>query len=259
MTLSGLKARIGDRNGRKWKRERLSNVHQLPTIIVLNPDTHSPNRCATSSLLITLSMRRGRTLSLGGLSFGSSKHNLSQGPPSPTLSEATNASAINFGANVGPSKIITRANLKASLQAYEDVSRSSSQRPRFNRRACLSLSTAAQHTAQPLSPCRRRRRALRTPWKDVARMCLQISLTLENWGGRTHILRIRLKGPSYEAGSRLQAASGVHHLIGNLWHVLVRITLLRAVSMSYARFSQILWITLSKSLCASICTSTGPL
>ncbi|KXN87882.1 Protein IVY1 [Leucoagaricus sp. SymC.cos] len=29
-----------------------------------------------------------------------------------------------------------------------------------------------------------------------------------------------LKGPSYEAGSRLQAAAGVHHLIGNLWHVL---------------------------------------
>lgn len=32
----------------------------------------------------------------------------------------------------------------------------------------------------------------------------------------------RLKGPSYESGSRLQAAAGVHHLIGNLWHVLVR-------------------------------------
>ncbi|KAJ3563008.1 hypothetical protein NP233_g9221 [Leucocoprinus birnbaumii] len=29
-----------------------------------------------------------------------------------------------------------------------------------------------------------------------------------------------LKGPTYEAGSRLQAAAGVHHLIGNLWHVL---------------------------------------
>ena len=30
----------------------------------------------------------------------------------------------------------------------------------------------------------------------------------------------RLKGPSYEAGTRLQAASGLHHLIGNHWHVL---------------------------------------
>jgi hypothetical protein len=40
--------------------------------------------------------------------------------PSPTFSDATNASAMNFGIN-GPEKIITRANLKASLQAYEDV------------------------------------------------------------------------------------------------------------------------------------------
>lgn len=32
----------------------------------------------------------------------------------------------------------------------------------------------------------------------------------------------RLKGSSYEAGTRLQAAAGVHHLVGNLWHVLVR-------------------------------------
>ncbi|KAH6914834.1 hypothetical protein BKA70DRAFT_1557200 [Coprinopsis sp. MPI-PUGE-AT-0042] len=29
-----------------------------------------------------------------------------------------------------------------------------------------------------------------------------------------------LKGPSYEAGTRLQAASGMHHLMGNLWQVL---------------------------------------
>jgi len=29
-----------------------------------------------------------------------------------------------------------------------------------------------------------------------------------------------LKGPTYEAGTRLQAASGVHHLMGNLWHIL---------------------------------------
>jgi hypothetical protein len=31
-----------------------------------------------------------------------------------------------------------------------------------------------------------------------------------------------LKGPTYEAGTRLQAASGLHHLIGNHWHLLVR-------------------------------------
>src|SRR6266850_355876 len=32
----------------------------------------------------------------------------------------------------------------------------------------------------------------------------------------------RMKGPSYEQGTRLQAAAGLHHLMGNHWHVLVR-------------------------------------
>ena len=49
------------------------------------------------------------------------KHtNSGRGPPSPTFSDATNASAVNLGSN-GPEKIITRADLKASLQAYDDV------------------------------------------------------------------------------------------------------------------------------------------
>src|SRR5882762_292955 len=42
-------------------------------------------------------------------------------PTSPTFSEVTNASAINFGEN-GPAKIITRADLKVSMQAYDSVS-----------------------------------------------------------------------------------------------------------------------------------------
>lgn len=202
-------------------------------------------------------MPRGRTLSLRGLSFGSVKRNISQGPPSPTFSEATNASAINFGANIGPSKIITRANLKASLQAYEDVSRSSSQCTSFNPRARLSLSPAAQHIAQPLSPCPTRRRPLRMPWKDVARTFLQDITYVENLGwSHSHRLRIRLKGPSYEAGSRLQAASGVHHLIGNLWHVLVRTCASGKVyNTSYTHYSQKPWIIRSKSLCANTCKS----
>ena len=45
----------------------------------------------------------------------------SAGPPSPTLSETTNASQMNFGAG-GPDKIITRADLKSSIMAYETVS-----------------------------------------------------------------------------------------------------------------------------------------
>lgn len=54
--------------------------------------------------------------SLRTFSFGASPS-----PPSPTFSDVTQASAMNFGPN-GPAKIVTRANLKASLQTYEDVS-----------------------------------------------------------------------------------------------------------------------------------------
>jgi hypothetical protein len=66
-------------------------------------------------------MAPGRPRSLRALAFGSSKRKSSPGPPSPTFSESTHASGMNFGAD-GPEKIITRANLKASLQAYEEVS-----------------------------------------------------------------------------------------------------------------------------------------
>ena len=45
---------------------------------------------------------------------------MSPRPPSPTFTETTNASVLNFGPN-GPEKIITRANLKASVQTYEQV------------------------------------------------------------------------------------------------------------------------------------------
>ncbi|KAF8211354.1 hypothetical protein K438DRAFT_1903373 [Mycena galopus ATCC 62051] len=99
--------------------------------------------------------------------------------PSPTFSDTTNVSAMNFGAN-GPEKIITRANLKASLQAYENLMTTSSQ----YRSALMNLSAATAAFAN----------------------------AMETTSG--------LKGPSYEAGTRLQAASGLHHLIGNHWHVL---------------------------------------
>ncbi|KAJ7937264.1 hypothetical protein B0H13DRAFT_2226645 [Mycena leptocephala] len=99
--------------------------------------------------------------------------------PSPTFSDATNASAMNFGIN-GPEKIITRANLKASLQAYEDLMTTSS----HYRSALMNLSNVTAAFAN----------------------------AMETASG--------LKGPTYEAGVRLQAASGLHHLIGNHWHVL---------------------------------------
>ncbi|KDR83357.1 hypothetical protein GALMADRAFT_55517 [Galerina marginata CBS 339.88] len=124
-------------------------------------------------------MAPSRPRSLKTLAFGSGRRNTSPGPPSPTFSDATHASAINFGAN-GPEKIITRTHLKASLQAYEDLVNSSA----AYRAALLTLSKATAGFADAIERCS------------------------------------GLKGPTYEAGTRLQAASGVHHLMGNLWHVL---------------------------------------
>ncbi|KAF9534403.1 hypothetical protein CPB83DRAFT_844182 [Crepidotus variabilis] len=116
--------------------------------------------------------------SLRAFSFSSRRHT-SPGPPSPTFSDVTQVSAIDLGAN-GPSKIITRANLKASLQAYEDL-----------------VSTCATY---------------RTALMSMSKATAAFADAMERCSG--------LKGPNYEAGTRLQAASGVHHLVGNLWHVL---------------------------------------
>ncbi|KAF4619611.1 hypothetical protein D9613_005575 [Agrocybe pediades] len=124
-------------------------------------------------------MAPGRPRSLRALNFSSSRTVTTAGPPSPTFSDATHASAMNFGAN-GPEKIITRNNLKASLNAYEDLMNSCA----AYRAALITLSTATAAFADAMGRCS------------------------------------SLKGPNYEAGTRLQAASGVHHLMGNLWHVL---------------------------------------
>jgi len=124
-----------------------------------------------------------RPRSLRALAFGSSRRKSSPEPPSPTFSDVTNVSAMNFGPN-GPEKIITRANLKASLHAYEDL-----------------METSADYRA-----------ALMTMSKATA----AFANALENCSG--------LKGPSYEASTRLQAASGLHHLMGNHWHVLAEVS-----------------------------------
>lgn len=86
---------------------------------------------------------------------------------------------MNFGAD-GPEKIITRANLKVSLQSYDDLMNASA-----NYRAAL---------------------------LHMSKVTFAFADALEKCSG--------LKGPTYEAGTRLQAASGLHHLIGNHWHVL---------------------------------------
>lgn len=86
---------------------------------------------------------------------------------------------MNFGVD-GPEKIITRANLRASLQAYENLMNTCAN----YRSTLLTMATATAAFADAMEAC------------------------------------AALKGPRYEAGTRFQAASGLHHLIANHWHVL---------------------------------------
>lgn len=67
------------------------------------------------------SMPRARLRTISTTSSNTRMASPSRGPPSPTMSEATNASQLHFGVN-GPEKIITRADLRNSSQAYENVS-----------------------------------------------------------------------------------------------------------------------------------------
>ncbi|KAI0356588.1 hypothetical protein OH77DRAFT_1423518 [Trametes cingulata] len=121
-------------------------------------------------------MPRVRSLRTQALS---PKRDMSPGPPSPTFTETTNASVLNFGPD-GPQKIITRTNLKASMQAYEDLLN----RCATYRAALLTMSRATAGFADAMEAC------------------------------------AGLKGPSYESGTRMQAAAGLHHLMSNHFHVM---------------------------------------
>ncbi|KAI0771910.1 hypothetical protein BD413DRAFT_48272 [Trametes elegans] len=121
-------------------------------------------------------MPRVRSLRTQALS---PKRDMSPGPPSPTYTETTNASVLNFGPD-GPQKIITRSNLKASLQSYEDL----------------------------LNKCATYRSALLT----MSRATAGFADAMEACAG--------LKGPNYESGTRMQAAAGLHHLMSNHFHVM---------------------------------------
>ncbi|KAH0839691.1 hypothetical protein J3R83DRAFT_612 [Lanmaoa asiatica] len=131
-----------------------------------------------TAVCLTVAVMSRKNHSLRNITL-SPKRSSSPSPPSPTFSDATHASAINFGVD-GPEKIITRANLKVSLQAYDELMSCSAN----YRAALLHMSKATAAFADSLEKCS------------------------------------GLKGPSYEAGTRLQAAAGLHHLIGNHWHVL---------------------------------------
>ncbi|KZT12949.1 uncharacterized protein LAESUDRAFT_740202 [Laetiporus sulphureus 93-53] len=109
----------------------------------------------------------------------SPKLDTSSRPSSPTFSETTNASVLDFGPD-GPHKIITRAHLKMSMQAYEDLLNKSA----AYRGALLAMSRATAGFADAMGVC------------------------------------AGLKGPNYESGTRLQVASGLHHLMSNHFHVL---------------------------------------
>ncbi|GJE84605.1 Protein IVY1 [Phanerochaete sordida] len=80
----------------------------------------------------------------------------------------------------GPDKIITRSDLKASVHAYEELLSKSA----AYRQALLAMSKATAQFADAMETC------------------------------------ATLQGPTYESGTRLQAASGLHHLMSNHWHIL---------------------------------------
>ncbi|KAH9179977.1 hypothetical protein EDB89DRAFT_2111216 [Lactarius sanguifluus] len=124
-------------------------------------------------------MPKSRFRPLAITTHSQARRNASPGPPSPTFSDTTNASAVNFGEN-GPAKIITRSDLKASMQSYENLLNSCSN----YQSALLAMSRATATLADAMESCS------------------------------------GMKGPSYEQGTRLQAAAGLHHLMANHWHVL---------------------------------------
>jgi len=86
----------------------------------------------------------------------------------------------------------------------------------MNLAGCSRLWIVRPLIALPSSPCRKPRLHSQTQWNAVVGMTSPLDLI-----PYPYLCTRSLKGPTYETGSRLQAAAGVHHLIGNLWHVLV--------------------------------------
>ncbi|KAH8830225.1 hypothetical protein DL96DRAFT_925374 [Flagelloscypha sp. PMI_526] len=129
------------------------------------------------------SNRSGRPRSLRTLAFGSAiRQSQNDVNRPPSPSFSEVTNASNINLANGPEKIITRNDLKHSSQAYEDLMTASA-----NYRNALTMMSEAT-----------------TAFADAMQAC---SL---------------LKGASYEAGTRLQVASGLHHLIGNQWLVLAQ-------------------------------------
>jgi hypothetical protein len=148
------------------------------------------------------------------ISFSRSRSQ-SRGPPSPTFSDITHVSAMNFGHD-GPHTILTRSDLADSINAYDNVS-------------VLSSYSVDSHSHQLIMATSTYRTALVNMSKATAALADAMStcsgsvfapLSCPPYFAYRSFHR--LKGITYEAGTRLQASSGLHHLIGNHWHILVR-------------------------------------
>ncbi|KAM0752818.1 hypothetical protein T439DRAFT_323431 [Meredithblackwellia eburnea MCA 4105] len=72
-------------------------------------------------------------------------------PPSPTGSQTTSASAMDFGSDEGPRVIVTRADLRASVAAYEGLLATA----KAYRNALLAVGTATTAFAAALEECAR--------------------------------------------------------------------------------------------------------
>ena len=209
----------------------------LPAATRPNPRSPMPKSRPLRPFTITTNSQGKRNASPGG------------GPPSPTFTETTNVSAVNLGEN-GPAKIITRSDLKASMQSYDNVSLLSfvwrcvryrkwnikahmSSLPPFhthNKHAlalefmfqfpiCAAYNVPGYRHVRRRNGILRRVRAVLRSTNPSIRLASPESQRLTN---SLFSRRSRMKGPSYEQGTRLQAAAGLHHLMANHWHVLVR-------------------------------------
>ncbi|CAG7855136.1 SubName: Full=Related to IVY1-phospholipid-binding protein {ECO:0000313/EMBL:CCA68894.1} [Serendipita indica DSM 11827] len=125
-----------------------------------------------------MSKRRSGSAIRARTSSNASTSSMPSGPPSPTFSATTNASQVNL--DVGPDTIITRRDLRQSINAYEDL----------------------------VSDCRQYREALSLLSNATSRF----ATTLERCS--------RLKGVEDSAAIGLQAYGGFHHLMGNYWQIL---------------------------------------
>ncbi|KAG8784274.1 hypothetical protein FRC15_003585 [Serendipita sp. 397] len=110
--------------------------------------------------------------------FSDASGSVVSGPPSPTFSATTNASQVNL--ETGPNTIITRRDLRQSMNAYEDL----------------------------IADCREYRAALST----LSGASSRFAATMERCS--------RLKGVDDPTAIGLQAAGGLHHLVANHWQIL---------------------------------------